>query len=228
MRLRAGRAVGAAAIVLLCGFVTMAVFNQLTAARTGLPDLYTFLSATWGDGVALPLMVGSLVLALSGLESGAGERLASFVGGAVGGLVGLYTQLSWLTDGHPRLNWTLPRVHHLDAAGVYHGVFLVAMSALTATLWVRLATRLVRARMISVGVGVAAGTALVAGVGFAFLLLADTLPGRRTAADTSTIMAIGLALVLLIVAAVAVSLRRRPRPSARHPVAGFTSRDTSA
>ncbi|WKV75326.1 hypothetical protein AW27_029645 [Streptomyces sp. PCS3-D2] len=53
----------------------------------------------------------------------------------LGSLLGSWTQVQWLRDDAPVLNWTLPRPHHFNAAGWYHAAFLIAMSGVVAALW---------------------------------------------------------------------------------------------
>jgi len=117
-----------------------------------------------------------------------------------GGLVGLATQVLWLLDDHPRLNWTLPEPHRFNGAGIYHGVYLVIMSAVFAGLWISVVRRVRAAARASdvidwpaVSAGVA--VALISGGGFAALVVTDNQVSAGADSSKSTLVAIGTALV---------------------------------
>ena len=74
----------AALLVLSTGFGALTAFNVSTPRAAGLPGLFDYMSATWGDGLALPVMTGALVWAASCLPRARCERWAVSAAGAVG------------------------------------------------------------------------------------------------------------------------------------------------
>lgn len=213
-------AVAVAGVVLVAGFVTMAVFYSAVPHARGLPGLFHFLSATWGDGLALPMMSGAVVFAIGRLPGAPHELPVTITAGLLGACLGIATQVQWLRDDSPRLNWTLPRPHHFNVAGVYHAVFLTAMCTLTAALWTLVLLRFARVpgRLAERRDAIAASLlAAMAGLVFVVLLVLDSLPGRsRAGAATLTVTGVGLGLVLVAVAIVATV--RLGRGKRRHRV----------
>ena len=217
-RCAVANAVAVAGVVLAAGFVALAVLDSVVSRPRGLPGLFHFLSATWGDGLALPVMSGALVFAIVRLPGTRHELPVSVGAGLLGASLGIATQVQWLRDDSPRLNWTLPRPHHFNVAGVYHAVFLTAMSALTAALWTLVLLRLVRVpgRLAARRDSIAASLlAAMAGIVFVILLVVDSLPDRSRA-GTSTVLVTGVGaglvfVVMAIVAAVRVGRGIRQR-----------------
>jgi hypothetical protein len=60
-----------------------------------LPGLFHFLSATWGDGLALPVMSGALVFAIGRLPGTAYELPVTVAAGLLGTFLGIATQVQW-------------------------------------------------------------------------------------------------------------------------------------
>jgi len=114
-------------VTFVAGFGVLSVWSVCTTTPAGLLRLGDFYSATWGDGLFLPLAVGSLLYLVAGLGSIGRRSLAGLA--AVGLVAGVVSQVAWLVDPAPRLNWTLPEPHHFAAAGWYHAVFLAVLSA---------------------------------------------------------------------------------------------------
>ena len=189
-------AVVVAGAVLAAGFGALAVLYSAVPHATALPGLFHFLSATWGDGLALPVMSGALVLAISLLPGTPHELPVSIGAGLLGACLGIVTQVQWLRDASPRLNWTLPRPHHFNVAGVYHAVFLTAMCALTAALWTLVLLRFAKVpgRLAARRDAIAAGLlAAMAGMVFVVLLVVDSLPDRsRAGTATVTVTGVGV------------------------------------
>ena len=102
---------------------------------TVLPGLFWFRSATWGDGLLLPLAGGMLLHVARSLQRGRRDWLAGFSGAALGAVAGAIVLWQWKRDSKPTLNWTLPRPHFFNVAGWYHAIFLCACSALFAGLY---------------------------------------------------------------------------------------------
>lgn len=163
----------AAATVAVAGFGVLTAFWALQPSPAHLPGLFDFASATWGDGVALPLMAGSLAYAIRLLPAARHDAVLAGVAGLLGAAIGVATQVSWLGADAPRLNWTLPRPHHFTAAGWYHAAFLVLMCAAAAALWVVALNRAARSPRLPARAGTALAMAFAAGVAFLGLLAAD-------------------------------------------------------
>lgn len=171
-------AIGWAAGVLLAGFGALNVLYLAHLAagdrRDGLPGLYDYAAATWGDGLLLPVMVGCLVYAAKSLPPRPHERVVTAVAAACGAIIGAWTQVDWLRDDTPELNWTLPEPHRFNAAGWYHAAFLIAMCALTGALWTLTLRRAAhRTPHRSGAVPAAIAAALAAGILFCGLLVLD-------------------------------------------------------
>ena len=98
-------------LVCLSGFGTLNALSALGNYDARLPGLYDYWSATVGDGLLLPLAVASLVEVLARTEPVGGEPGWGVLGAAIGGLAGTTTQMAWLADDSPALNWTLPDTH---------------------------------------------------------------------------------------------------------------------
>jgi hypothetical protein len=162
-----------AGATLAAGFGVLAVLSLLQPAPEHLPGLWDFASATWGDGVALPLMAGSLAYAVRALPPTRRDAVLAAVAGLAGGGMGVATQVSWLSADAPRLNWTLPQPHHFTAAGWYHAGFLIGVSAVLAALWTVGVCRAAFAVQLEKRAVGALATALAAGVSFVALLALD-------------------------------------------------------
>jgi hypothetical protein len=209
--------------VLAAGFIALAVFYSVLPHDTALPGLFDFLSATWGDGLALPVMSGALVFAIGRLPPTPRDLPVSIGAGLLGASLGVATQVQWLRADAPRLNWTLPRPHHFNVAGDYHAVFLVAMCALTAALWALVLLRFALApgRLAVRRSAVAACLlAAAAGVAFVVLLVVDSQTDRsRAGTATVTAAGVGVGLVLVVVAIMTAARVTRGRRQSRTPTA---------
>ena len=113
------------------GFGVLSVMYAVMDPSPELPGLYSFRSATIGDGVLLPLLMFISLSSMARFQRIVAPRPRPAIGaGLVGALVGLGTQVQWLRDDHTVLNWTIPHQHEFNAAGWYHAVFLVTACAL--------------------------------------------------------------------------------------------------
>ena len=132
---RVRRPVLAALAVLLTGYVPLLSLWRFGHHPAGLPGLFSYRVATWGDGFALPLLalfLGVLTERLAGVP----RRWPTWAAAAAGAAVGAGLIVTWWADPHPLANWTLVRPHHFTLPGVWHAVFLVAGSAFFAGSWV--------------------------------------------------------------------------------------------
>jgi hypothetical protein len=133
-----------ATVVCASGFGVLSVLWLTGHHSSHLRGLFTYASATVGDGILIPVLTG-LLLAVNRsatLPRPINEARWMAFWALLGAIGGISTQLAWLADDHPELNWTLPRPHHFNYAGVYHGAFLVLMSAALAALAAGAARRL--------------------------------------------------------------------------------------
>jgi len=200
----------AAGTVFVAGFGVMNAFWRLQEQSGGLAGLYDYRSATWGDGLLLPLTAGLLgSAAVLGPSERSGRAWAA-AAGCCGFALGAFTQVAWLADPSPGLNWTLPAAHRFNEAGWYHAAFLSCASGYLS--W--LLARAVRAAS-GGGVGamprfLLAGSAMSA-LGFGWLLAADNSSTADTAASRSTIGVIGAVVGGGVAALVAWSMTRQRR-----------------
>jgi hypothetical protein len=164
----------AAGLVWLAGFGALTVFALIRPGPARLPGLYDFASATWGDGIAVPLMTGSLVHAARTLPPATRDAAVATMAGLLGAGLGVASQAYWLSVDTPQLNWSFPRPHHFNAAGWYHAVYLVVMCGIAAALWALALNRAVRAARVRRSLFLA----LAAGAAFLALLAADAQAGR--------------------------------------------------
>lgn len=94
-----------------------------------LPGLYTFRSATFGDGLFLPLLAYALVASAAPPGSRSRfQRVFGRAGFATGALLGLSVQAAALIDPDSRLDWTFPAQHSYNVPGWYHAAFLIVAS----------------------------------------------------------------------------------------------------
>lgn len=212
-RRAASLAASSGATVLLAGFGVLNVFYLTIETPPHLPGLFDFVSAAWGDSIALPIMTTTLVYAVLILPPAQQERIFATVAGIIGGVIGGATQVQWLRDDTPRLNWTFPRPHHFNAAGQYHAAFLITMCALTGALWVLTLLRLAIAARVGRGTIIAVLIAAGAGATFAALLAVDAQAATTTTGH-ATAPATGVGVFSLLVGLTISAVSRRS--SRRH------------
>jgi len=197
-------AVGAA------GFGALVVLSALQSRPAHLRGLFDFASATWGDGLMLPLMTGLLGYAVRALPPARHDARSAAAAGLFGGVLGVTSQASWLLMDAPRLNWTLPRPHHFNAAGWYHAAFVAVICTVAAARWALAQNRAARVDSLPRRVVVALATAFAAGVSFVALLLVDAhagaTPDEQNLGLLGTVVA---AVVTLATVAAVVTLRSR-------------------
>ncbi|GIE48500.1 hypothetical protein Ani05nite_20340 [Amorphoplanes nipponensis] len=234
----AGRTgVRVAVIVWILGFGMLALLSVARLGDDRLPGLFTFRSATVGDGLLLPVLAGTTVAAgrwRAGWSRS--ERRCLAVAAIAGLLAGAGTQVQWLLDPRPRLNWTLPAPHHFAIAGWYHAVFLTLASGFFLSagtgLWLRLrhearstpgpAIRRVRSvAVLGVLVPVSAFVALLAqdngatlgqagGLAAAALLVVVAATGAAAGPRVVPVMAVAAGLAILPTISLACLLTPRP------------------
>jgi hypothetical protein len=182
-------ALGSGVVVACAGFGGMSLFwmaGPENADVRGFPD---YLSATWGDALCLPVFSTAAVYLVRHLSPARTERRAGVMAGLAGLLLGIGTQVAWLADDAPELNWTLPEPHRFAPAGVYHGVFLSSVAALTTgmTTVALLRWRATDPDQRTRGVKIAAALCVAALGAFGALLALDNVSSRSTAATVGTV-----------------------------------------
>jgi hypothetical protein len=170
--------------------------------------LFYYRSATIGDALLLPLIIGILVAVLGDkdLARRADERRWT-IGAALLGLAGGVTsQALWLADNSPQTNWTLPHAHAFNAPGWWHAAFLSLMSAGLAALVVTATLRMRKTREVSgtrgeslasspwLGILFAAGLLLVG------LIVFDGARGGTTDAGLASLVSLAAATVVALLA----------------------------
>ncbi|SDP26677.1 hypothetical protein [Lentzea jiangxiensis] len=110
----------AAAAVMTFGFGVLVAASLLGLGDPTLPSLTSFRSATVGDGLLLPMLAYASVRAATPIR----HRGRVVLAGVAGCAVGAATQVWWLADPAPRLNWTFPAPGTFNAVGWYHALFL--------------------------------------------------------------------------------------------------------
>jgi hypothetical protein len=190
-------------IVFLPGFGALWVFWLAAERKPGLPGLFEFRSATWGDGFLLPLLALCLRVMTERLRPPGGiahRRRAVTAGAFAGTAVGVTVIGSWFVEDRPALNWTMQRPHSFTAAGVWHAVFLVAACALFARLATDLALHLRHSGEAAVRRSLSsswAAGALTCAAGYAWLGISDALgSGGSVGGTTSLVVLAGAAVVV--------------------------------
>jgi MFS family permease len=197
------QAILAGAGIFAAGFGTINLLWWLGTWPTDLPGLWTYRSATIGDGVLLPVAAAMLVAAGARLPPAPHEPSAVAIASVLGAAVGAVVVLLWLFTPDPQLNWQQSVPHQFNVAGWYHAGFLVLASGFFAgaamrLLWRARAQRATHLEQVEAMLhSPAAVILLVCGLGFAGLLALDCAPARTTTsilALAGTILA-GSALV---------------------------------
>jgi hypothetical protein len=197
----------------VAGFGVLAGFYAIRSTPPELPGLYDYYSATLGDGILLPACIGCLLFSIQELSPARYERIASVCTGLGGAALGTITQLQWLSDDHPRLNWTIPEPHYFNAAGIYHAAYLVALSGIIPALWSVALLRIIQVGNIAVARRKLAKRCLLAAFSsdalFAFLVIVDNQVSTDTAATRATNRALIAGAVSACAVATVVGILRR-------------------
>ena len=118
--------------VFLSGFGMMYCLWKMIGTSAGLPGLFDYSAATIGDGICLPIMVGSLLAFEIYNRDLMQNKRTCVITGYLFSLVGLGVQLSWLLSDKTKLNWSIPVLHQFNVAGWYHSIFFIAMFGIVA------------------------------------------------------------------------------------------------
>jgi hypothetical protein len=110
-------------LIALLGFGVLNALWFLGDCDPRLRGLWSFRSATLGDGLLLPILAASLLVILHSLDATPREAKFALIAFAVGGCLFLSVVAIWVVDTDHELNWTMPAPHSLNGAGVYHTAF---------------------------------------------------------------------------------------------------------
>jgi hypothetical protein len=187
----------AAAVTFVAGFGVMNVF-YFTSQPSNVRGLYSYWSATLGDAVALPVLVGALTESHHLLRSSKSPPpWVGALGLTLGAVGGLLTQIAWVIDPNVDPNWTIPEPHTFTAAGMYHGAFTIVTAGALANLTAEIAWRMhqespsgdIDPRIVKRSLMVAGGAATA----FLLLAVADNLDNLDRSASVATLTALGAA-----------------------------------
>ncbi|MFD5074265.1 hypothetical protein [Streptomyces sp. NPDC058371] len=178
---------------------------------SAIPGLFDFRSATWGDGLLLPLLALCLRVStrrLAAQYTPSHRWRAVVIGALMGVAVGAAVIVAWARDEHPVVNWTIPRAGELTAAGIWHAAFLVSACGCFAGLGTDVVKHLRVADAAVVQKTLTSSWACVAFAcmaGYAWLAVADAERADATVGGRASLVAVTIGAVL--VAAALVRLR---------------------
>lgn len=195
----------AAALTAGAGFVPMYGFWVSGTHPEGVLGLFDYWSATLGDAIVLPALSASLVAANRKLLPVSGN-LPATVGLVAGAAIGAASQLIWLLDSAPQLNWTIPEPHQFTIAGWWHAGFVVSYAGFIGSHVGAIAASLARRRPLSTTALLCAGAAIVL---FAGLVVIDNRSTLDTVATRASL--IGMAVGAAAMGGVALIARFRAR-----------------
>ncbi len=186
--------------VLAFGYVALILFWSLGVRRVGLPGLFHYPDATWGDGLLLPVLGFCQWFLIKRLDRPPNfwpSLITYGLGAAAGGLL-IFT---WWADPRPSLNWTLPRPHYFTLAGEWHAAFLIAASGFFAGSWIELFRRLrtsVPNKTSRVLASPMMAGAVACTAGYAWLAASDSSRAVNTASGLGSLVAIAVSTLALI------------------------------
>jgi hypothetical protein len=180
----------------------MAVMALLTTLPKHVRPLWAYWSGTLGD-LVLPVIIYGFTEACARLKSTSRPEVlaGTYVTAAVGALIGALSQVAWLFDATPRLNWLLVAPHTFSFAGWYHAAYLTITSAYVAGIsWELLArARLVPREGVSLVLGGrGAAMTMIAIEIFVITVVADSIPSSGTSSSQATIAIIVSSLGVLV------------------------------
>ena len=186
--------------VLMLGYVPLLLFWELGANPAGVPGLFHYRDATWGDGLLLPFLAAFLVILIRRLGP-TSRKWPTWIAGVAGAAAGGSLILTWWADPHPSPNWTLPAPHDFTAPGKWHAAFLIAASAFFAAAWVELFRR-IRASEVGEAAEILASPVTAGAVActaaYAWLAAADSARAAQTASGRGSLLALAASAVALI------------------------------
>jgi hypothetical protein len=200
------RALVSALVIWIFGYGALRLFSSVATYPSELPGLDSFRSATWGDGVALPIYAAGLVL-LRGQLPKPKYASISIYAGILGLLAGCFVIWNWLYGTDQVLNWTMPQPGVLNLAGIWHAGFLISASAYFSFQTVDFGCRL-RA-MLSSSRGIQTGRRILRSGTFvvtmsainSYIILAavDGAKASSSRAGLSSLIALAIALSVILI-----------------------------
>lgn len=114
--------------VLFSGFIIMYMMWEAIGNPQGLRGFFFYRAATIGDGICLPILVGSAVTFnwYNKAFCNQGRKISLLISLAVS-LFAVIIQASWLIRDDTVLNWSIPIKHHFNVAGWYHSLFFIVI-----------------------------------------------------------------------------------------------------
>lgn len=114
--------------VLFFGFIVMYLMWEVIGNPQGLRGFFFYRAATIGDGICLPIFVGSAVAfnLYNKAFCNQGRKISLLISLVVS-LIAVIIQASWLIRDDTVLNWTIPIKHHFNVAGWYHSIFFIVI-----------------------------------------------------------------------------------------------------
>ena len=113
-------------ITLFLGFGVLNILWLYSPASPLLPGLYAYKAASYGDGLFLPLFVGSATFIIIQFPQRP-QLKRSIIIGMTSALLGIAIQAHWVISDNTKLNWTIPEPHKFNFAGWYHAFFFTLM-----------------------------------------------------------------------------------------------------
>lgn len=187
----------AAGAALGCGFGAMNLLRAFSKEDIQLRGMYSYWSATVGDAVTLPVLLGSLAAVSKPMRTSRWRIPGALA--AAGTAAGV--QASWLSDPTPQLNWTLPSPHTFTLAGWYHAGFMVAYSSAIGWLVGGIAPNLVHST-IQRGDRALLTVAAASALAFLSLVIIDNVAIANTLAARATLVGMGVAISVGVIVAV--------------------------
>lgn len=186
--------------VLTFGYVALLLFWTLGVRQAGLPGLFHYPDATWGDGLLLPVL-GFCLWFLIGRLDRTQRYWPTWIAYGLGAAAGALLIFTWWADPHPSPNWTLPSPHHFTLAGRWHAGFLIVASGFFTGSWIELSRR-IRASGQNKAARVLASPmtagAVACTAGYAWLAASDSSRAANTASGLGSLVAIALSALALI------------------------------
>jgi hypothetical protein len=186
--------------VLTLGYVALRLFWKFGTYPAGVPGLFHYHAATWGDGLLLPVLAFCL-WALIGQLDRAPQRWPTWIAYGLGALAGALLIFTWWRDPHPSPNWTLPGPHDFTLPGKWHAGFLIAASAFFAGSWVELFRRIRSSSETKAALALASpltAGALGCTAAYAWLAASGSAGAARTASGLGSLAALAVSAGVLI------------------------------
>jgi hypothetical protein len=186
--------------VLMLGYVALRLFWKFGDYPAGVPGLFYYHAATWGDGLLLPVLAFCL-WALIGQLDRAPRSWPTWIAYGLGALAGALLIFTWWRDPHPSPNWTLPRPHDFTLPGKWHAGFLIAASAFFAGSWVELFRRIRSSSKAKAALALASpltAGALGCTAAYAWLAASGSASASHTASGLGSLAALAASAAALI------------------------------